>query len=70
VILNAYWQPLDFELPLLVGGTTWRRWIDTSLTSPDDIVEWQAAPPVSGVSYRVPARTVVVLHARLADGAA
>ena len=38
VILNAYWQPLDFELPRLdsAGENPWRRWIDTALDSPHD----------------------------------
>ena len=33
LILNAYWEPLDFELPPRQSGVelSWRRWIDTSL---------------------------------------
>ena len=63
LILNAYWGPLDFELPSLGddGACSWRRWIDTSLESPQDIVPWQTAPPLSGHTYRVAARSVVVL---------
>jgi glycogen operon protein len=63
VILNAYWEPLDFELPPLGDGTrpAWRRRIDTSLDSPHDIVDWQTAPVVSRDQYRVEARSVVVL---------
>ena len=60
-ILNAYWEPLEFELPRLEGGT-WRRWIDTALDSPNDIVPWKTAPPVQGLTYRVEARSVVMLH--------
>src|SRR5205085_799750 len=46
LILNAYWEPLEFELPLVsgAGGGSWQRWIDTSLDSPEDTAEWQAAP--------------------------
>src|SRR5581483_6339251 len=40
LIMNAYWEPLDFELRETESGNTWRRWIDTSLESPDDIVPW------------------------------
>jgi glycogen operon protein len=40
---------------------TWRRWIDTSLDSPHDIVEWQTARAIRGPSYRAEARSVVVL---------
>src|SRR5206468_3734306 len=37
LILNAYWEPLDFELPRVEEDGPWRRWIDTSLDSPGDI---------------------------------
>jgi len=62
LILNAYWEPLEFELPQLDGGT-WRRWIDTALDSPQDIVPWQTSPPISGSLYRAEPRSVVVLFA-------
>jgi glycogen operon protein len=67
LILNAYWEPLDFELPAVDGGQekSWRRWIDTALDSPQDIVLWQEAAPVSGRTYRVETRSVVVLFANL-----
>ena len=63
LILNAYWEPLDFELPLGNDGGpgAWRRWIDTALGSPEDIVPWQMAPSLCGPTYRAAARTVVVL---------
>ena len=65
LILNAYWEPLDFELPPVDAEYTplWRRWIDTSLRSPNDIVPWKAAPAVSHAPYRAEARSVVVLIA-------
>jgi glycogen operon protein len=64
VILNAYWEPLDFELPTAGGGgNPWRRWIDTALETPNDIVAWREAPLVPGPTYRVGARTVVTLFA-------
>ena len=68
LILNAYWEPLDFELPV-VGGDGWRRWIDTSLDPPDEIVEWQKALPISGRTYCAGPRSVVMLVAgsRLED---
>jgi glycogen operon protein len=63
VILNAYWQPLDFELPRLdrPRENPWRCWIDTGLDSPHDIVEWETAAPVPGYVYGAAARSVVVL---------
>jgi glycogen operon protein len=65
-ILNAYWESLDFELPFMDKDSRepWRRWIDTSLNSPQEIVEWQSALPVSGETYRAGPRSVVVLFAR------
>jgi isoamylase len=64
LILNAYWKPLDFELPPpdAVGGNYWRRWIDTGRETPNDIVPWDKAPTVAGLTYRVEARSVVALH--------
>ena len=65
-ILNAYWEALDFELPPLTNdaGASWRRWIDTSLDPPEDIVEWRKASPVFPRPYRVAPRSVVVLFAQ------
>jgi isoamylase len=58
-ILNAYWEPLDFELP--VSGA-WRRWIDTSLDTPEDIVPWQHARLVTRPTYSVGPHSVAVLY--------
>ncbi len=65
LILNAYWEPLDFELPAAGNGDgrLWRRWIDTALDSPDDMAEWRSSPPVQGLTYRAEPRSVVVLFA-------
>ncbi len=64
IILNAYWEPLDFEIPVLRDGREhWRRWIDTALDPPNEICEWNAEPPVLGTTYRAGARSVVVLIA-------
>ena len=64
MILNAYWEPLDFELPPIDNlRYPWRRWIDTSLKPPHEIVEWDAAVPISVLKYRAGPRSVVVLGA-------
>ena len=67
VILNAYWQPLDFELPRLdnAAENPWRRWIDTALDSPHDIFEWAKAEPLHGYNYRAESRSVVMLYGHL-----
>lgn len=64
-ILNGYWEPLQFELPPMESGSTWHRWIDTALDSPNDIVDWRFAPPVGSNIYPVEARSVVVLITKL-----
>jgi len=64
VILNAYWEPLEFELPVPRNATGgWRRWIDTALDPPDEICAWNAAAPVLCETYHAGARSVVVLIA-------
>ena len=64
IILSAYWEALDFELPTLRNGReNWRRWIDTALDPPHEICEWNKAAPVPGGTYRAGARSVVVLIA-------
>src|SRR5271165_5177203 len=59
LIFNAYWEPLEFQLPAQRhgGANPWRRWIDTSLESPDDIQDWPAAPVVTGQTYRAGPRS-------------
>jgi isoamylase len=61
LILNAYWEPLEFELPPLDNDGAWRRWIDTALDSPHDISPWQESPKVMNKTYRAESRSVVVL---------
>jgi glycogen operon protein len=63
-VMNAYWEALEFELPILKNGReNWRRWIDTALEPPHEICEWNAAAAIPGGSYRVGPRSVVVLIA-------
>jgi isoamylase len=71
VMLNAYWEPLEFELPAAGGRSqdSWHRWIDTTLDSPNDIVEWQGAPLVPGRTYRAGPRSVVVLFSPVGNWA-
>jgi isoamylase len=67
LILNAHHEHLDFDLPPVGNGgaNPWRRWIDTAQETPNDIVPWDTAVPVPGLSYRTEARSVVVLFAPL-----
>ena len=70
LILNAYWEPLKFELPSLENSANkkWHRWIDTYLDSPEDIIEWKAAPTIGPHVYTVGPRSVVVLYAHSEGG--
>ncbi len=67
VMMNAYWEPLEFALPPLDGqsGNCWRRWIDTALESPLDITDWHSAPPVDRLGYWVNSHSVVALIANM-----
>jgi glycogen operon protein len=60
-VLNAWSEPLTFALPSVDGG--WRRWIDTSRQAPDDICDWDAAPPHQTHTYDVAPRSLVMLIA-------
>lgn len=64
-MINAYSESLTFELPKLSSDPKhqWKRWIDTSLESPDDIQDWVAAPLVGIDFYATPSYSVVVLIA-------
>jgi glycogen operon protein len=58
VMLNAYWQDLEFEIQ---EGTAqeWRRIVDTALPSPDDFSAH--GRPLKSAKYLVSPRSVVVL---------
>jgi isoamylase len=61
IMINAYWEPLEFELPVQHG---WRRWIDTARASPDDIVE-SGWPAFDGRTWVAQPRSLAALVARL-----
>ncbi|HEY7746501.1 MAG TPA: glycogen debranching protein GlgX [Desulfuromonadales bacterium] len=65
-MVNAWWQPLEFALPPAqdLPGGRWRRWLDTSLPSPDDIVPMEEAPAVDGGTYKLPPHSLAVMLAR------
>jgi glycogen operon protein len=58
--LNAYREPQEFELPECKNP--WRRWIDTGLKSPEEIVLWTDAPNIQDGRYRLEQYSVVWLY--------
>jgi glycogen operon protein len=64
LILNAYWEALDFELPALMAGKHWCRAVDTSLPSPDDYCEPGHELPLTRNGYVAQPRSSVILIAR------
>jgi glycogen operon protein len=69
-MINAYWEPLAFELLRSEAGARWRRWIDTSLSSPHDICEIDEAPLVAGPTFLVQPRSIACLVTQLGPPAA
>jgi isoamylase len=62
LMVNAYWDQLDFALPVApMPEQGWQLWIDTSRSSPDDIYGWDVMPTITGNSYLVGPRSVVAL---------
>ena len=51
------------------AGGPWRRWIDTSLEPPEDIVSWKEAPSFAGHTYRAGPHSVVLLYQPLPSSA-
>ncbi|WP_094585756.1 glycogen debranching protein GlgX [Synechococcus sp. BO 8801] len=70
-MVNAWWEPLRFRLPAAEGDQpSWRRWIDTSRPSPEDIVPWISAPSLEADTYTLGPRSIVVLVVGLSSAAA
>jgi isoamylase len=70
--MNAYWEPLSFELLPTEAGEplSWRKCIDTAAAAPDDIQTLAGAPAVVNQRCTVSARSLVLLAARLTAGGA
>ncbi len=62
-MVNAHSEPLTFEIPSPDhhDSNCWKRLIDTSLESPDDICDLADTPEITGSKYYVNARSMVVL---------
>lgn len=60
MMINAYWEPLTFQLPPTENGRTWRLWLDTQRPSPTDISPWEETESLAANMYEVAARSIVV----------
>ncbi len=66
LMLNFSDRPRRFEIPQ-ARGLAWRRVVDTSLPTPDDIRPPGEQPLVRGTDYPLGPRSVVVLEAEVLD---
>ncbi len=64
VMLNAYWQPLVFDLPPLGMHERWHRIVDTAVVPPRDFCYPDQSITVEGDGYPVSPRSAVVLMSR------
>src|SRR5208283_2924099 len=70
ILLNAYWEALQFELPSpLPGSAGWLRFVDTSLDCPFDVNVPMRAPLIESACYTVRPRSAAVLICRKPSGA-
>ena len=70
-VINAYWGPLEFELPPLTEPhEPWRRCIDTFLAPPEDVCPLDDGPVVPLPTYRAQPRSLVILFAKMRTDAA
>jgi isoamylase len=62
-MINAYTNSLEFEIPVYIGDRkcNWKKWIDTSGESPDDISELTSAKLVSNNLHKLNPYSLVVL---------
>ena len=63
-MINAYWEDLLFTIQD-GRASAWCRVVDTSMPSPDDILEPEAQTPLAAQQYLVGARSIVVLRRTL-----
>jgi len=62
VAMNADGRDIHFNVPSAPSGRPWRRLVDTSLESPEDIVDLDAGPAVAVMTpYLVGAHSLVIL---------
>lgn len=70
VAINAYWEPLEFELPRIdaLPPEGWLRAVDTSLPTPEEVAGIGTGFRVRGLTYRVESRSIVMLDSLYRTG--
>ncbi|HXG32852.1 MAG TPA: glycogen debranching protein GlgX [Bryobacteraceae bacterium] len=63
VMMNMYWEPLEFEVPQ-IPGRRWHKAIDTAAAPPEDIFEAGEEPAFDSSRCMVTPRSITVLLAR------
>jgi isoamylase len=61
VMVNAFWESLEFEFPSLPDGKTWHRAIDTYRSSPEDFSNSPIPVSMQKNKYTVQPRSIVIL---------
>ncbi|MGK7938112.1 MAG: glycogen debranching protein GlgX [Xenococcaceae cyanobacterium] len=65
IMLNNYWQPLEFELPpLSIAQHNWYRIVDTALPTPYDFCPPETAQVIQNKKYTLKPRSSVILMAQ------
>jgi glycogen operon protein len=62
-MFNMHWDAVSFQIPQ-IEGLKWMRSIDTSLPSPEDIVDPDKYVEITNTNYLLTGRSVVVLVSR------
>ena len=65
-MINAYWEPVKFHIQEGCPDE-WKRVVDTSLASPEDIAEGSSGAQILSNAYDVQPRSVVVLERKHAE---
>jgi glycogen operon protein len=62
LLFNADSSAVDFSIPALPAGKTWRLAVDTSRTTPDDLFDPGEEPPIRGqIGFRLEPRSSAIL---------
>ncbi|MDE5866284.1 MAG: glycogen debranching enzyme, partial [Lachnospiraceae bacterium] len=65
--MNAYWEPLNMQLPELPGNMRWKVCVNTSVEYEDGKDMEQETEFRDKVNLMIPPRTVVVLEAEMME---